>query len=231
MIERHAAPLRQQAVQHIRARIVAGEYEPGSRLTEKALCAEYTVSRTVIREALRQLESEQLIEMRPNVGPVVRLLTVTDIAHLYEVRAALEALAGGRAARNATPEDIAALRSTIDQLAVHGGDLGSTLAIKDAFYAKLLQIAGNPIAGEMLTNIQARISAMRSITLTVPGRLKESVAELSQIVDAIAAGDEALSAALCGEHVRRAHATAEAAVAERERDPATHDRTGETSRS
>lgn len=215
MIERQAAPLRQQAVQQIRARIVAGDYQPGSRLTEKALCTEFAVSRTVIREALRQLESEQLVELRANVGPVVRLLTPADIAHLYEVRAALEALAGGRAAQRADSDDVAALRALIDQLAQETDDLTAALQTKDAFYAELIRIAGNPIAGEMLTNIQTRISAMRSITLTVPGRHQQSVTELTQIVDAIEAGDEALSASLCGEHVRLAGETAAAAIGDR----------------
>ena len=94
IIARTAAPLRQQVVRLIREDILNGTLAPGRRLFESALCESYGVSRTVIREALRQLDSDQLIQVRPNLGPLVAMLREEDIKSLYVVRAALEGLAG-----------------------------------------------------------------------------------------------------------------------------------------
>ena len=99
MLPREAAPLRVKAVNALRSKIVAGEYGPRVRLTEKNLEEDLGVSRTVVREALRQLESEQLISIEPNIGPSVRELTFDDVVNLYQVRGVLEGAAGGLAAQ------------------------------------------------------------------------------------------------------------------------------------
>jgi DNA-binding GntR family transcriptional regulator len=89
-----AAPLRQEVVRLLREDILGQELLPGDRLTENALCDRYGVSRTVVREALRQLETENLITMRPNRGPIVAVLDEQEISAIYEVRRSLEGLAG-----------------------------------------------------------------------------------------------------------------------------------------
>src|ERR1700755_2005074 len=103
LISRTAAPLRQQVVRLIREDILNGNLLPGQRLVESALCETYEVSRTVIREALRQLESELLIQVKANLGPVVTVLTESEIKAIYVVRAALEGLAGKLFALHASP--------------------------------------------------------------------------------------------------------------------------------
>src|SRR6202158_526809 len=94
-IERSAAPLRRQVLDELRQSIIAGRLAPGSRLIERELIAMMGVSRTVIRDALRQLESEGLIAIIPNKGPVVRELTLAEAKDLYSIRAVLEGLAAG----------------------------------------------------------------------------------------------------------------------------------------
>lgn len=206
MLPREAAPLRSQLVARLREDIIAGRFCAGDRLIEKNLEAEYGVSRTVVREALRQLESERLVEMVPHIGPQVRALTYPDVIHLYEVRTALESAACSLAADRAAQRDIKALRRAFDRIV----KLASTATVEDlikeknAFYDALIEASGNPIIGEMFANVQARISQLRAITLSAPDRTPQMVEELRQVVEAIEAGDPAAAAAAAKVHVEGA---------------------------
>lgn len=190
MLERRAAPLREQAVEALRASIVRGELPPGSRITEKSIEQRLGVSRTVVREALRQLESERLIRIVPGVGPVVAELTPDEARQLYEVRAALEATAARLAARHGDPERIHELRLAFERIPERApSSLDELLAMKHAFYAALIAASRNQIIGEQLANVQARISQLRAVTLSAPDRQSAMRAELGAVVDAIARGD------------------------------------------
>jgi DNA-binding GntR family transcriptional regulator len=92
VIQKRAAPLRRDVVDAMRKAIVEGRLAPGSRLIERELIDMIGVSRTVIREALRQLESESIVETIPNKGPIVRRLTRAEAVDLYAIRSVLEGL-------------------------------------------------------------------------------------------------------------------------------------------
>ena len=92
-IQRHAAPLRQQVLERLRAAIIGGQLAPGQRLIERELTEMTGVSRTVVREVLRQLESEGLVAIIPHKGPVVRELSAGEARDLYTIRGALEGIA------------------------------------------------------------------------------------------------------------------------------------------
>ncbi|WP_158253368.1 GntR family transcriptional regulator [Cryobacterium sp. N19] len=203
MLKREAAPLRVQAVNVLRKKIVAGEYPPRARLTEKHLEEELGVSRTVVREALRQLESEQLIEIEPNVGPLVRELTYDDVVNLYQVRGTLESAAGRLAAQSARPEHIDGLRHIFEIISTRAATMpmAELIELKKEFYRALIEASGNPIIGEMLANVQARISQLRAVTLDSPGRAPHMIAELARVLDAIESGDPVRAAAECQAHV------------------------------
>src|SRR5512143_571714 len=100
-IRKFAAPLRQQVLDGLRRAIIDGQLAPGARLTERELTKMMGVSRTVVREALRQLESEGLIAIIPNKGPVVRELTPAEARDLYSIRAVLEGFAARLFTENA----------------------------------------------------------------------------------------------------------------------------------
>lgn len=201
-LRREAAPLRTQAVALLRRGIIDGRYRPGERLVEKRLEEELGVSRTVVREALRQLESEQLIHLKPQVGPIVTVLTRQDAVHLYQVRAALEGTAARLAAEHATPEAVADLRALIDGFAdLAEGSVEELVAIKDEFYDVLVRAAGNPVIAQMLGNVQARIALLRSFTLKTAGRVADSHRELTAVVDAIEAHDPQAAEERSREHV------------------------------
>src|SRR5690606_24166767 len=108
--------------------------------------------RTVIREVLRQLESEGLVTMVPHRGPVITELTASDAEALYEVRCALEGLAGALFAERATPEQRQRMGAVVDRFSrtYREADLRQRLAMKDEFYDILIAGAGNPIVESTL---------------------------------------------------------------------------------
>lgn len=215
-VERVAAPLRTQVLELFRQDILAAEFAPGERLVEARLCARYEVSRTVIREVLRQLESEGLVTMVPHRGPVITELTASDAEALYEVRCALEGLAGALFAERATPEQRQRMGEVVDRFSrtCREADLRQRLAMKDEFYDILIAGAGNPIVESTLRGIHARVQRLRGLSMQAEGREPETVRELTAIHQAAAVrGDADAARAACETHVRKAAATALAQLA------------------
>lgn len=209
MLERRAAPLRERAVEELRASIVRGELPPGSRITEKSVEQRLGVSRTVVREALRQLESERLVRIQPGIGPVVSELSADEARQLYEVRAALEAAAARLAAGYADEEHIRGLRAAFERIPDEvPSSLDELLALKNGFYTALIAASRNPIIGEQLANVQARISQLRAVTLSAPGRQHAMRTELGAVVEAIARHDADAAFELSMAHVMTASAIA-----------------------
>lgn len=204
VIARTAAPLRQEVVRVIREDILNGNLGPGQRLIETNLCETYGVSRTVIREALRQLESERLIMVRPNMGPLVSILTDSEIRAIYVVRATLEGLAGKLFAENATPQDCRALLRLRDRLdkEYRKGDVESREAVKAEFYNLLLKGAANEVLAEQLHSIHARIAIFRRFAFINEERIEPSIRELETIIAAAAQKRDPQAAwAACEHHI------------------------------
>lgn len=215
MLKREAAPLRAQLVSQLREDIVTGRYMAGDRLIERNLEAEYGVSRTVVRESLRQLESERLVEIVPNVGPRVRALSYDEVLDLYQVRSALESAACRLAAQEAPVDQVHALRAAFEHLVECAEELPISELIKEKnnFYSVLIEASGNPVIGEMLGNVQARIAQLRSITLASPDRTPHMLAELRKVVECIEAGDPVAAGEASEAHVESARQIALRSVA------------------
>jgi len=190
-IQRSAAPLRRDVVDALRTAIIEGRLVPGARLTERELIEMTGVSRTVIREALRQLESEGVIETIPNKGPIVRKLTRDEAKDLYLIRSVLEGLAARMFVANATREDIAALKRALDETAIayRDGDPEIVLNAKNRFYDILFRGAGSETLSSMIATLHARIWRWRALGLGHPrrsrGRSKEAVKGLRDLLKAI----------------------------------------------
>ncbi|MDN3028285.1 GntR family transcriptional regulator [Streptomyces sp. S.PB5] len=141
----------------IRTRIMNGELPIGKPLRQAALAAEFGVSRTPVREALRQLQNGGLIEMQPHRGAVVRVPAPWEVRQAYEVRAELEALAARRAADRITDSQLAELRRHNDVLraAVEGlgGGAADTTRANDCFHTVVCQAADNPWLSRMIDRI------------------------------------------------------------------------------
>src|SRR5512135_1313048 len=144
-IPRAAAPLRRQVAEELRQSIISGRLGPGARLVERELIAMMGVSRTVIREALRQLESEGLVAMIPNKGPVVRELTLAESKDLYSIRAVLEGLAARLFVQNANDQLVKKLEKALNQVsdAYRNGDPETIAETKNSFYDVLFEGAGS----------------------------------------------------------------------------------------
>lgn len=205
-VTRVAAPLRMQVVEQLREMIVGGDFAPGDRLVEAPLCEHFGVSRTVVREAIRQLESEGLVTIIANHGPVVTELSAADTQALYEVRMSLEGLTGMLFAQRATQEQRAELVAALHAVAEAflQPNLRVRLAAKDRFYDALVDGAGNPMIRQMLRGIHARVQLLRGLSLQAPGRAAESLDELRKIVEAATAGDGDGARTACEDHVREA---------------------------
>jgi DNA-binding GntR family transcriptional regulator len=213
-LRRVTAPLREQVTDILRTDIVSGELAPGTRLVEMALCSRFGVSRPVVREALRQLSAEGLVEAFPNQGTLVTELTLEDAQDLYEVRALLEGMAGELFAKRASDQDRQDLRAAYDAMKesfAHEG-LVEQLHGKDDFYEVLFRGAGNKVIRSTLLGIHARVQMLRGISMQSPGRLETSLAELGAITDAAVAGDAQAAALACRTHIEHAAEIALAAL-------------------
>jgi len=198
------------------------EFEPGQRLVERDLCERFDVSRTVIREALRHLEAEGLVDLVPNHGPVVSLITAEDARYIYEARETLEGVIARLCAERATAPLKKRMWNALNRLEVAYGRTGLTeqLRAKDEIYRLISLGAGNPVLASMLRIIHVRVQVLRGLSLAAPGRQAKSLAELTALVQAIDDGDADAAQKLAVEHVRSAGAVALASFEEREAEPA-----------
>ena len=209
---RSLAPLRTQVLDELRAAIIAGRLAPGARLIERELIEMLGVSRTVVREALRQLQSEGLVGEDAKKGMVVRELSETEARHLYAIRSLLEGLAARRFVETATDAQVRkladALQKTVEAYAA--GDPKRILRTKNAFYEQLFAGAASETLSSMLEMLHARISRWRSLGLSHPRRSarrsKESIEGLRALLAAVEKRDAARAEAIMREETRKAAA-------------------------
>ncbi|HEU5376111.1 MAG TPA: GntR family transcriptional regulator [Ktedonobacteraceae bacterium] len=213
-ISRIAAPVRSQIEQQLRQAITSGHFRPGDRLIERELCVLLGVSRTSLREALRQLESDGLVTNIPHKGLVVATITRAEAQEVYQLRAVVEGLAGRLFAQQAEPAlrtQLARAMNTVED-AFKKRDMEALIAAKGQFYQILLTECGNRPAGIVLQSLHDRIAHLRVLTLAQPGRAAQSVAEMHRILEAILAGEPEQACRACMDHVEQAARVATAVL-------------------
>lgn len=213
LVERPERLLRERVTDAVRDAIMRGALEPGRRLTERELGELTGVSRTSLREALRSLQAEGLVERSGGRGLQVAVLTEAVVSELYDVRAPLEAAAVELCVRNASDSQVAALNRVLKIHSTDGPD--NQLAATRDFYDLLLETAGNSILQQMFATIEARIHALRRVSLQIEGRAAASLEELLEIVDLIGQRNGPAAAAAAHAHVLAAKAAALSALAKR----------------
>jgi DNA-binding GntR family transcriptional regulator len=209
-VGRVAAPLRQQVLELLRQAILDFRYKPGQRLIERELIEQTGVSRTTIREVLRELEAEGLVTTIPQKGAVVVVPTPEEAEELYEVRSALEQLTVRNFVARAPDEQVATLRRTAEEFAgvvEQGGDTQALLRAKDSFYDALFAGGGNREVSSILGRLQARVRMLRAASMSDPERGPKIVAELDALVTAIEARDADVAATACARHLGHAEAS------------------------
>jgi len=187
VIRTPSAPIREQTVTNLREGIISGYFKPGQRLIERKLCKLMGISRTPLREALRQLETEGLVEIESFSGPRVAVVTFEQAKDIYQVRILLESFACRLFALNAKTKEIHNLRRAFDRLekAAETVKTIELVALKDKFYDIILQGCGNQLICSIFRSITARIAFLRRTSLSESGRPSKSVAEIRRIVEAI----------------------------------------------
>jgi DNA-binding GntR family transcriptional regulator len=204
-VERPAA-LRDQVVGNLRNAIINGQLAPGARLVERQMCELLGVSRTLVREALRQLESEGWVRILPNRGPVVISMTPEEVRELYEVRSALEGLAAFRAAEHVTSEQLDRMAASVDAMkkAQSRGDWMRHRQQLQIFYDTLREASGNALLRTQLEALSARMAWLRGVTLARPERAAVAVKEETRLLAALRAKDGKRARELCEAHLRTA---------------------------
>jgi DNA-binding GntR family transcriptional regulator len=208
-VERNA-PIRDQVASIIRDAIVEMRLKPGQLLIERELCEMTAASRPSVREALRRLEAEGLVESINGRGTIVATATRELAENVYEARAELEGLAASLFAMRATEEQRVELRaaySAIDLAVSSGESTTSALAAKNVFYEVIFRGSGNPILVQMIGILQRRVSMLRVTSLRQPGRKAESVNEIRDILTAVEARDSVAARTAASRHVNQAART------------------------
>jgi len=203
----HAPPrLYTQVADTLRTAIVAGELTPGERLVERTLCERMGVSRTSLREAMRELEHEGLVTNLPNRGLIVSVVDPKVAKDIFDVRESLEALVCRLFCENATEDDIERCKSVYDELmeAYRQGIPREMIAVKTRFYDVLIAGANNAEAERMLRSIHMRASQLRMISLSDSERRKASRKELVALLDSLVNRRAQDAERLAKWHVRQA---------------------------
>jgi len=210
-IQTPPATLREMALERMRRAIIIGLFEPGTRLVERKLCEHLGVSRSVIREVIRHLQAEGLVEMLGRRGPIVTRLNWADAAQIYDIRAALESRAVEDCARLADAALKAQLKQALAELdrAAAAHDPLGILDASTRFYQTIFSASGHHIAWDIVSRLNSRISRLRMMTLSTPGRARQGPVQIRAIFDAITRGDGQAAAAACRTHVAAAAAVAE----------------------
>lgn len=169
--------------------IKSGVLQPGDRLREVDIADRFALSRTPVREALRRLEAEKIIEHRPRIGAVIRTLDQTEVVELYEMRLVLERTAAEMAAKHASEAEVDSLAALNEQIAAAVHDPTRAAAINQQFHRSIYLAARNRFLLESARALTNAMLLLGPTTLADEDRIKTVVAQHVAIIDAIARGD------------------------------------------
>src|SRR5215470_14551053 len=211
-VRREGQSLRALTVSNLRRAIFSLHFKPGERLTEKALCELTGVSRALMREVLRDLEAQGLIENIPHRSPVVVTLARSDATEIYEVRSALEPMAARLFVERAKEEQVAELEKRFAecQRAMEANDVLAVTESLENFYSALFAGAGNRTAALLARTLHAKESLLRAITFQrqTTADTNQSINHLKHILTAIRNRDAKLAAQACIDQVNRSRRVA-----------------------
>ncbi|MEW5953738.1 MAG: GntR family transcriptional regulator [Bacillota bacterium] len=199
-------PLREIVFETLREAIIQGRLRPGERMMEVQLAEEMGVSRTPVREAIRKLELEGFVVMVPRKGAYVAGISVKDIVDVFEVRAALEALAAGLAAERITGEEMEELERSLVQITELSSrnSIDDIVAVDTSFHDIIYRASRNERLIQIVTHLQEQIQRFRTASLSLPGRTKWALDEHKKIVEAIADRNVELAQNLARDHIENA---------------------------
>jgi len=193
IIEITRLALHEQVTTRLRTMLIEGRIEPGAKLNERELCELLGVSRTPLREAIKLLASEGLVDLLPNRGAVAVRLGEADVLQTFEVLADLEGLSGELAAQRITDEELSEIRALhFEMLASHARkDLSSYYRLNAAIHTAINRAARNPVLTRTYDSINARVQSLRFRTNQDAAKWKRAIREHEQMIEALEARDPA----------------------------------------
>ncbi len=206
MIEHKTISLADQVFDHLENDILSGKYQRGEILTESKLCAEMGVSRTPIREALRRLEQEHIIE-ESGKGSVVIGINEKDLEDIFLIRKSLECMAASLAAKNRTDEQLKDLKEALEfqEFYLNKNDPDQIKLMDNRFHETLYKLSGSTTFYDTLVPLHKKIQKYRRASVENSSRAAASVAEHRKIYEAIEAKNSAAAAKYASEHVENAY--------------------------
>ena len=196
--------LRGRGFQSIREDILSGRYEQNTELKEAAIGAELGVSRTPVREALRQLELEGLVTIIPNRGAYVNMITAKDVQDIYVIRSMLEGLCARWATQSITAEQLDSMEETLCLSEYHTSkkNYEKLYELDSLFHEQLYEAGGSRILNHILSDFHDYVKMVRKATISTSSRSVTSTEEHRAIFEAIKEKDPDKAEALAKEHVK-----------------------------
>lgn len=193
-IERHQT-LREKILETIREAILKGTLKPGEKVAEPELAERFGISRTPIREAFRQLESEGYLTVIPRKGAVVTALSEQDVQEFYAIKSILEGYAAELAASRLSEKEIEKLETINERLKTLAkeGDVKAFFRVHNEFHELFLKASGNSKLYELIQQLGLKFNRLRMASLSVPGRMEISVAEHDNLLKAFRKHDGSMA--------------------------------------
>ncbi|EEY77628.1 transcriptional regulator, GntR family [Acinetobacter calcoaceticus RUH2202] len=186
-IENPPVTLRELCLDKVRNAIITGYFPSGKRLVERTLCEELGVSRSVVREVIRYLEAEGLVEILPNKGPIVSLLNWDIASQIYEVRLLLEQSAVVDCTKNLDEKTAEKLKLLLEDLkaAFAADDINLIIETSTQLYQTIFTTAKHHIAWEVVQRLNGRISRLRAMTMKSTKREISGYQRIKNMCEAI----------------------------------------------
>lgn len=198
----------QQIYRKLKDRILDGDLPPGTHLLENKIADQAGISRGPVREALRQLEADGLVEVKANIGTFVHTLTIEEIIEIYTVRSLLEGYTAKLAAEKATRTGIEKLHRIMRaaQKSAGNGDLQETIKHDFDLHRQIWEMASHRIVYDLLHHLEWRVRMLIMLQAPLFTQLVDSIQDHTLIIDAIAEGNGEMASALVQEHIKQAGA-------------------------
>jgi DNA-binding GntR family transcriptional regulator len=198
------AALHEQVAQRLRQMLVEGRIAPGAKLNERELSELLKVSRTPLREAIKMLAAEGLVELLPNRGAIAVSLSEADVLNTFEVIAGLEGLAGELAAQRITDGELAEIQAMqFEMMAAYTRrDLSAYYALNARIHNAITAAARNPVLVTVYHQVNARLQALRFRSNQDGDKWKRAVKEHEKMIEALVARDSAALREILLAHLR-----------------------------
>jgi len=198
--------LQERVFAQIQDDILNGKYQPGDSLIESRLSQELGVSRTPVREALKQLELKGLVKSTPNKGTIVTGITIQDIYDIYAIRMKIEGLAARWAAEKITQEELAELKEAVEleEFYTMKNDVGQLYKFDNNFHYIIFKASKSRPLMHTLSTFHHYLQRARNASFSTPGRARKALKEHQDILQAIADRDPERAEKLTEKHIRNA---------------------------